>query len=110
MCEKLKKLKPKSIISVMWNSPTTIYSSTVFLNTLVNKNILDQSKVKDFADDKINVTRKLNFNLGRVEIIVGKRENAGYQHFYQHFSPFPTVLSKAFFLRVIKSLDRVVKS
>ena len=38
--------------------------------------ILDQSNIKDFADNKINVTRKLNFNLGRVENIVGKGENA----------------------------------
>ena len=34
-----------------------------------------------FADVKINVTEKLTFVLGRVENIVGKGENAGYQHF-----------------------------
>ena len=37
--------------------------------------------MKDFADSKTNVTQKLNFVLGRVENIVGKGENAGYQHF-----------------------------
>ena len=35
----------------------------------------------DLADDKFNLTQKLNFDLGRVENIVGKGENAGYQHF-----------------------------
>ena len=37
--------------------------------------------MEDFADDKINVTQKLNFVLGRVENIVGKGENAAKQHF-----------------------------
>ena len=34
-----------------------------------------------FGDNKINVTEKLKFFFARVEIIVGKRENAGNQHF-----------------------------
>ena len=59
--------------------------------------------MKDFADDKINATQKLNFVLGRIEIIVEKGENAGY------LSPLPTLFSQGFFLRVIKSLDYVVK-
>ena len=33
-----------------------------------------------FAGDKINISEKLKIVLGRVENIVGKRENAGYQH------------------------------
>ena len=37
--------------------------------------------MKGFADDKINMTQKSDFVLGRVENIVGKGENAGYQHF-----------------------------
>ena len=44
--------------------------------------------MKTFADNKINVTKKLKFVLGKVENIVGKGENAGYQHFLlfpQHF-------------------------
>ena len=28
----------------------------VFINSLLNDNILDQSNLKDFEDDKINVT------------------------------------------------------
>ena len=42
---------------------------------------LDWSKLKAFVDDKINVTGKLKFLLERVQNIVGKEENAGYQHF-----------------------------
>ena len=37
--------------------------------------------MKAFADDKIDVNEKLKFVLLRVENIVGKGENAGYQHF-----------------------------
>ena len=51
------------------------------LNSLQNNKILDWSKLKAFADDKINVLKTLNIKLGRVENIVGKGENAGYQHF-----------------------------
>ena len=59
--------------------------------------ILHKSKMKDFADDKMNVTQKLNFVLGRVENIVGKGENAGNQHFLlfpQCFLPFRKEISK----------------
>ena len=43
--------------------------------------MLDWSKLKAFADYKINVIVKLKFVLVRVENIVGKVENAGYQNF-----------------------------
>ena len=46
------------------------------------------------------------FVLDRVENIVGKHENIG----YQHFSPFPTMFSKAISFEVVKSRDCVVKS
>ena len=51
------------------------------LDPLPDDKIVDRSKLKAFADDKMNVTQKLKFALGRVENIVGKGENAGYQHF-----------------------------
>ena len=41
-------------------------------NSLPNDKILDWSKLKAFADDKINVKEKFKFGLGRVENIVGK--------------------------------------
>ena len=40
-------------------------------------------------------------NFGRIENIVGRGENAGYEHFLL----FPTMFSKAFFLSVVKSRD-----
>ena len=55
------------------------FHSTV--NPLRNDNIFDYSNFKAFADDKIIMTEKLKFGLGRVENIVRKGENAGYQHF-----------------------------
>ena len=64
-------------------------------NSLPSDKILDWSKLKAFADDKLNVNEKLNFGLGRVESIVGKGENAGYLH-------FPTLFSKAVFLGSLK--------
>ena len=49
--------------------------------------------MKAFAGDKINVNQKFKFHLGRVESIVEKGENAGYQ-----------ILLKVFH-RLIKSTD-----
>ena len=43
--------------------------------------------------NKINVTYKMNFVIGNVENIVGKGENAGYQHFLL----FPQCFQKASF-------------
>ena len=51
-------------------------SATIF-NFLPNDKISDWSKLKEFADDKIDVTEKLKFVLGRKENIVRKGENAG---------------------------------
>ena len=51
------------------------------LNSLPNDRILDQSKFKAFADDKIYVTEKLKYVLGIIEDMLGKTENADYQHF-----------------------------
>ena len=68
------------------------------LNSLPNDKILDWSKLKAFADDKINVTVKLKFSLGRVENIVGNGENAGYQHFLL----FPQCFQKASYTGSLK--------
>ena len=65
--------------------------------SLPNDKILDLTKFKAFADDKIILTQKLKFMLRRVENIVGKGENAGHQQFllfpqcFQNLS-FPEVL------------------
>ena len=50
------------------------------VNSLPNNKILELSKSKAFADDKINLDKILKFVFGRVKNIVGKGETAGY-HF-----------------------------
>ena len=50
----------------------------VLLTLLSNDKILDWSKLKVFADNKINVNKVLKNGFGKVENIVGKGENAGY--------------------------------
>ena len=56
------------------------YSKLTF-NPLPIDKFIDWSKSKALADSRINVTEKVQFDLGRVENIMGKWENAGYQHF-----------------------------
>ena len=58
------------------------FRHSLFLNSLPNDQILDLSKLKTFADNKINVDFKKKFALGRVENIVDRGENAGYHHFH----------------------------
>ena len=77
----------------------TILVNILCLTLYQNDNFLDWSKSKALVDDKINVTEKSKFVLGRVENIIGKGENAG-------FSPFP-MFSKGLFVRVVKSRDCV---
>ena len=76
------------------------------LTSFPNDKFSDLSKLKAFADDKINVREKLKFVLGSMENIVGKGENAGYQHFLL----FTQCFQKGFFLKVVKGQDCVVKS
>ena len=62
--------------------------------------------LKAFADDKFSIAKmKISF-FDRVENIVGKGENAGYQHFLH----FPQCFSKPSSFGVINSRDSVVKS
>ena len=70
----------------------------VCLNSLPNGIILDWSKLKAFAGDKINVAEVVIPLSDRVENIVGKGENAGYQHFLL----FPQCFQKPFFLGLLK--------
>ena len=60
------------------------------VNFLLNNKILDWSKFKAFADNK-NVNQRLKFDMGKVESIVGKAENAGNKHFLL----FPQCFHKA---------------
>ena len=59
----------------------TVKVNQLNICSLPNDKILDSIKFKTLADDKISMARKSKFLFGRVENIVGKEENAGYQHF-----------------------------
>ena len=48
---------------------------------LPNDKILDMTKFKAFADDKVDVAEMKISHYDRVENTVGKEENACYQHF-----------------------------
>ena len=76
----------------------TQFVHVVTFNPLLNDKILDWSKLKAFADDKIDVTEKLKIVLGRVENTGGKEENAGNQHFLL----FPQCFQKVTFSGSLK--------
>ena len=68
-------------------------------NCLPSNKVLDWSKLKAFADEKINVTKELKFVSGKEENMVRKGENAGYQHFLL----FPQCFQEHSSYRVVKS-------
>ena len=70
-------------------------------NSVLNNNIVDCSKLKAHADNKITVSEKLKFVLGREENIVEKGENAGHQHFLL----FPQCFQKASCTGSLKGID-----
>ena len=74
------------------------------INPLPDNKSLDWSKLKAFADNKLIVTQNIKVVFHRIENIVGKEENAGYQHFLL----FPQCFQKFFFLHCIKSRHRVL--
>ena len=60
--------------------------------------ILDWSKLKAFADEKLNEVEKFIFVLGGLQNIMGKGENADFQHFLL----FPLCFQMASFLGLLK--------
>ena len=60
-----------------------IHCTKHVINTLPNDKILDVTKLKAFADDRINVAQMMIPVFVGLENIVGKGENAGYQHFFK---------------------------
>ena len=63
------------------------------LLTLYQTKILDLSKLKEHAENKIIMTeKKMKFVLRWVENIVGKGENAGYQHFLLFLQCFQRII------------------
>ena len=73
--------------------------SSYDLNSLSNKEILDQTKLEAFADNKFQSGSKGAIFLDRVENIIGKGENDGNHDVFKNL-----------FLWVAKSRDGVVKS
>ena len=51
------------------------------VNSLPNNKILDWSKLKAFAVKNFNIAKTMISVCDRIENIVGKGENAGYQYF-----------------------------
>ena len=89
-----------SVIIGLQNTHILIrYIAFIFqrFNSLPNK-FLDWSKLKAFADKKINASEKLKIAFGRVENVAGKGENAGYQHFLL----FPQCFQKASYTGSLK--------
>ena len=66
--------------------------------SLPNDKILDQTKLKAFADDTFNVAQMLTFVFDRIDNIVGKGEKAS----YHYFPLFPQCLQKASFSGSLK--------
>ena len=60
-------------------------------------NILDQTKLKAFADDKLDVTKMITSVFDRAENIVEKEKLL-----VQAISPFPTMFPKGFFPRPVE--------
>ena len=56
-------------------------ASKLYINSLPHSKVLDLIKFKAFADDKTNLTKMIVSVFDKLENIVGKGENAGYQHF-----------------------------
>ena len=74
-------MTPKCDKNVAYYNVLYLKLVTNIVNSLPNDKIFDISKMKAFADNKINVIEKIKFVLGRGENIVGRGENAGYQRF-----------------------------
>ena len=78
----------------------------LLFNSSPNDNIFDRSKLKAFAGDKMNMTEKMKIVPERMENIVGKGENAGYQNFLL----FPQCFQKVTFSGSLKVRDCAVQS
>ena len=65
----------------------------MLFNPLLNDKFLDMSKLKAFADNKLNVAEMTVFLFDKEENSVGNGENAGYQHFLLFPLCFPKISS-----------------
>ena len=74
------------------------------INSLPNDKFLDWPKFKELADYKINMTENIEICIGKG----GKHDRKRRKCWLLAFSPFPTMFSKGFFSRVLKSRNCVV--
>ena len=70
-----------------------ILEFSCMVNTLQNDKILQLTRLKTFAEDKLNIAKTMISLCDRVENTVGKGENAGYQHFLLFQQCFPKLSS-----------------
>ena len=62
------------------NAFLKVEKDTKRVNSIPNNNILDWSKFKAFAVNRVYVAKKVKFLTERVKKLMGIEENAGYQH------------------------------
>ena len=64
-------------------SPNVFYLfiDNLHINSLPNNKILNVTRLKAFADDKFSVAKVMISLFDKIQNIVRKGENAGYQHF-----------------------------
>ena len=77
----------------------------VMFKPISNKKILDLSKLRALAENKMSVPGNLKFVFSKGRKHCAERRNVGYQHFL-----FLLQCVKVFFSRVFKTWDYVVKS
>ena len=70
-----------------------LYHNIHLLNPFPHDKILDQTKLRAFADDKLNVTKMTIYVFDRVENIVGKGEIACTSNFSFSYNVFKRLLS-----------------
>ena len=70
------------------------YHLVDYLNPFPHNKILDMTKLKAFADDKLNVTKMIICVFDRVENIVGKGEIACTSNFSFSHNAFKRLLSQ----------------
>ena len=89
-----------------WNSSRNITISRLFIS-LTNDKILDVTKLKAIADDKLNVAKLTVSLFYREEYNLQNREK---RRWLPVSFPFTIVFSGAFFFRVVKRKDCVPKN
>ena len=94
-CSHLVKSSPIKLDAVCRSCDIKNYVRNIFIiNPLPDDKFLDLTKLKAFADNKLNVAKGMLSLFDRVENTVGKGENADYQHFllFTQYFPKPSFL------------------